>query len=85
MVISGTHKGYINQYKSVIKFGPVRLRALELIHALINLLYPAKNQFSRCMLNLVQGGDLDRVDVEPKDSANYGFSQARFINHQTKR
>jgi hypothetical protein len=37
------------------------------------------------MLNLVQGGDLDRVDVEPKDSTSYGFSQARFINHQLKR
>jgi hypothetical protein len=37
------------------------------------------------MLNLVQGGDLDRVEVEPKDSATYGFSQARFINHTFKR
>lgn len=37
------------------------------------------------MLNLVQGGDLDIVAIEPKDSADYGFSQARFINQTFKR
>ena len=84
-MISGQHDRYTSQYRTCTKVGPVRLRALELIHAIINLLYPAKNQFSRCMLNLVQGGDLDRVDVEPKDSASYGFSQAKFINQTYKR
>lgn len=56
-IVGGPVEKYENQHTVVRKFGPTRLRALELLNLLLSLMYPSKNLFAHCMRDFAQSQD----------------------------
>ena len=94
MNISGGSEVRIeNQFETIKKFGPVRVHSLELLNAVLSLLYPSKNQFAHCMRDFfIMSDDVKGFNEkyanfqgELMDSADYPMAMARFLDTMTKR
>ena len=94
-VSGGVAETYQNTFTVVRKIGLVRLRSLELFHQLLQMMYPSKNRFARCMRDFMQmqenaAGFEERYNSEEDhaehvDTPEFRMGVARFLDTPTRR